>query len=57
MEAVAEFFPKLPAWASWCLCNPGVLVCDDLQLSSTNGVQQGDPIGPLLFAAGLLKAL
>ena len=57
LSAIQAFFPKLLNWATWCLGHAGVLLCDDLDLRSSSGVQQGDPLGPLFFAAGLLKVL
>ena len=41
-------------WVDWCYGNPSVLLYNhsDVILSSC-GVQQGDPLGPLLFSVAL----
>ena len=51
-EARAKF-PALARWATWCYQQPTSLQFGDILLQSSAGVQQGDPLGPLLFAAGL----
>ena len=43
-------FPELQAWAEWCYCSAGELRFDKNRISSTTAVQQGDPMGPLLFS-------
>ena len=32
---------------------PSVLLWDGVQLSSAEGIQQGDPLGPMLFCLGI----
>ena len=49
--------PLAAAWANWSLGNEGKLFCAGATLSSTRGVQQGDPLGPLFFACGLQPIL
>ena len=44
-------FPVLARWATWCYQQPTRLQFGDRVLESSSGVQQGDPLGPLLFAA------
>lgn len=46
-------FPELSAWVKWTYENPSILWYADEMLSSDDGVQQGDPLGPLLFALTL----
>ena len=41
----------------WCYCCAGELRFDPHQLRSSAGVQQGDPLGPLLFSLVLLDLL
>ena len=56
-EQIAEHFPKLLPWFKFCYGVKGVLTCqgERLPFDSCDGVQQGDPLGPLLFALGILK--
>ena len=46
-------FPALARWAAWCYREPSRLQFGDRVISSSSGVQQGDPLGPLLFSAVL----
>eukprot|EP00731_Ephydatia_muelleri_P016164 Em0009g588a len=49
----ATFFPELLPWVSWCY---GSSLWHPMgQVSSQSGVQQGDPLGPMLFALVLHK--
>ena len=41
----------------WCYGAHSRLLCDGAALTSESGVQQGDPLGPLLFALTLQPAL
>ena len=41
----------------WSLCNAGTLITEDDTIPSTRGVQQGDLLGPFLFAVGLHQVL
>ena len=40
-------------WVEWMLTAPANLYCRGQKLYCTTGVQQGDPLGPLLFSAGI----
>eukprot|EP00913_Durusdinium_trenchii_P000327 g299.t1 len=46
-------FPALARWATWCYRQASNLQFGDTVLQSSSGVQQGDPLGPLLFAAAI----
>ena len=45
------------AWVEWCYQSAGELRFGPHRLLSTAGVQQGDPLGPLLFSLVLLEIL
>ncbi|XP_026417474.1 uncharacterized protein LOC113312957 [Papaver somniferum] len=45
--------PSIAYWVEFCYMKPARLYYRDHILSSTQGVQQGDPLGPLLFALAL----
>lgn len=46
LDTACRQFPALTRFVNWSYCTPA-------ELTSTAGVQQGDPFGPLLFAAAL----
>ena len=51
---VVSRFPGLSAWTRWCYDSPPALIYDHRHVFwSENGVQQGDPLGPLYFCCGL----
>ena len=43
-------FPELFSWAQWSYCCGDELWFGHYSVLSTTGVQQGDPMGPLLFS-------
>ena len=45
--------PSIAAWVEFCYARPARLYYDNSILWSCQGVQQGDPLGPLLFALAL----
>ena len=55
MDECATFFPELLPWVSWC-CGSHTSFWHPMgQISSQSAVQQGDPLGPMLFALVLHK--
>ena len=51
---VSEFFPEISAWTYWCYTQPPELCFGDHRILASAGVQQGDPLGPLLFSLVVL---
>ena len=49
LESVKEYAPELFAFADSAYEHPLLLFCGDHIVESAEGVQQGDPLGPLLF--------
>lgn len=49
--------PGLACWAEWCYSHHSRLLFQGTAISSEAGVQQGDPLGPLLFALALQPSL
>eukprot|EP00731_Ephydatia_muelleri_P039251 Em1273g1a len=50
LDECAKHFPELFPWASWCYSHHPFLWHPLGCLTSEQGVQQGDPLGPLLFS-------
>jgi hypothetical protein len=57
LQAVGEYLPNLAAWAEWCYDSDTTLFLEDHRILSAEGVQQGDPLGPLLFALSIRDAI
>ena len=55
MDQCATYFPELLPWVSWCYGSHTSLWHPMGQVSSQSDVQQGDPLGPMLFALVLHK--
>ena len=54
VKATCEEFPGLANWTNWCYGEESVLLYDHREsFSSSSGVQQGDPLGPLYFCFAL----
>lgn len=50
IKEVRAHCPSIARWVEFCYSTPARLYYNDNILSSATGVQQGDPLGPLLFA-------
>ena len=57
LREVRSHLPGLAPWADFCYARSSKLVFGAHTLSSECGVQQGDPLGPLLFALALQPVL
>ena len=49
LESVKEYAPELFTFVHSAYEQPSLLFCGDHIVESAEGVQQGDPLGPLLF--------
>ena len=49
--------PGISSWAEWCYAQPSRLLFGGEVINSASGVQQGDNLGPLLFALALHPTL
>lgn len=47
---VQEHFPSLSRWVTFCYGQHSLLFFGSNEILSASGVQQGDPLGPLLFS-------
>ena len=56
-EALTNRCPELLPWFHSCYGAPSPLVLGDRLLQSASGVQQGDPLGPALFALAIQDVL
>ena len=57
LRQVRLHLPGLAPWAEWCYSRHSRLLFHENVLTSETGVQQGDPLGPLLVALALQPAL
>ena len=53
LEAVGEYLPSLYPLVHSAYASPSYLVCQGTVVLSAEGVQQGDPLGPVLFCLAL----
>ena len=49
LEAVQSFAPIIYPFIHSAYSSPSMLFCEDKTIDSAEGVQQGDPLDPLLF--------
>ena len=57
LGAVRRVSPGMAPWVDFCYKRPSHLFLGDRRLTSARGVQQGDPLGPALFAMALHGAV
>lgn len=57
LKEVRSRMPGLAPWVDFCYTRPSKLVFGSHTIASESGVQQGDPLGPLLFALALQPVL
>ena len=57
LTAVRDFIPELLPYVHSAYSSPSILLWDDVEVNSSEGVQQGDPIGPLLFCLTIHKLI
>ncbi len=50
LTLVRKYFPRLTKWIEWCYTQNSILSYANWEILSCEGVQQGDPLGPLLFS-------
>ena len=57
MDELVAYFPALAKWVFYTYGCAALLFADTQTILATSGVQQGDPLGPLLFALALQPIL
>ena len=55
LRAAEEYIPSLLPFGHSSYSSPSVLMWYDTQTLSAEGIQQGDPLGPMLFCLGIHK--
>ena len=56
LASTRELAPSLVPWVDWTYGAASHLIMDGQYLASQRGVQQGDPLGPLLFSLAIHRA-
>ena len=55
VKSACEMFPAMSSWTEWCSGDSSILLYDhEFIIASSDGVQQGDPLGPLYFCCGIM---
>ena len=57
LDRVSKDFLEISHWVHWCYSQPAELRFGHRRILASTGVQQGDPLGPLLFSLVLLQFL
>ena len=57
LHRVKQHFPDVFGWVQWCYHTSAELRFGCHRLLSSTGVQQGDPLGPLLFSLVVLELM
>ena len=59
LEIIIEEFPEVARWAHWCYggAEGTNLWFNNWTLDSLEGVQQGDPLGPLFFSVVIQRII
>ena len=57
LDGVCKEFPEISPWVYWCYSQPAELRFGHRRILASTGVQQGDPLGPLLFSLVLVQFL
>ena len=55
LDGVCKEFPEISPWVYWCYSQPAELRFGHKRILASTGVQQGDPLGPLLFSLVLVQ--
>lgn len=53
IKEVRDKCPSISKWVEFCYARPAKLYYNEFTLASAQGVQQGDPLGPLVFSLAL----
>ncbi|RKP15603.1 hypothetical protein ROZALSC1DRAFT_26279 [Rozella allomycis CSF55] len=57
LDRVHKYFPGILEWVNFCYHQPSLLFINQRHFLSAEGVQQGDPLGPLLFSLVLQELI